>query len=154
MQKNLAVFTCITFFSLPCFANDGGVFDLSTGDAKEISLPENAPDSVTEALVEGKNVINLAKAKKYFAMSAGCIWLLMFFFKLGRKHIPMLMNIPRRWLYIVVAMLTFLAMLFTKLQTDMSWSAALIVLTSGPFVAYLNDLIKRGVFNKTPTEEK
>jgi hypothetical protein len=107
----------------------------------------------TDILKRSGDIIHLAKTKKYFAMSAACIWLLMFFIKIGRKNFTFMQKMSRRWLYIIVALLTAIATVLTKFQANVSWGDALIVLTSGPFAAYINDLVKRGVFNKTPSKD-
>lgn len=154
MTHKIAVFMCLMFLWVPAYANDAGTKDAETiGDllGDEVAVPKEVPKSGIGALAKGAEVLDLAKAGKYFSMAAGGIWILMFIIKLGRKHLKFMQGMSRRWLYILVAVLTFLAMLFTKLQTNLSWNAALLVLTSGPFVAFLNDLIKRGVFGKLPS---
>lgn len=114
----------------------------------------NVPKDAGEALDKGKQVVADAKAKQWFAMSAGIIWLLMFLFKTMRKKIDAMKNIPKRVLWIVLPLLSVAAMLLAKFQGDLSWGAAVGVLTSGPAVAFLNDFVKRGLLNKEPSPMK
>jgi hypothetical protein len=109
------------------------------------------PKTVDEAISTGKQIAELAKTKQWFAMSAGVIWLFMFLFKLGRKKVSFMKKIPKRALWVMVPVLSVAAMVLTKLQTDLSWSAAVTVLSSGPSVAFLNDLLKRGILGKEPS---
>jgi hypothetical protein len=106
------------------------------------------------AMDQGKQILADAKAKQWFAMSAGIIWLLMFLFKTARKKLTFMQGIPKRVLWIILPLLSVAAMLLAKFQGDLSWAAALSVLTSGPAVAFLNDFVKRGVLNKEPTPMK
>jgi len=114
----------------------------------------NVPKDSGAAVEKGKEAIELAKAKKWFAFSAAVIWLLMFLFKLGRKTIGFMKSIPKRVLWIVLPLLSVAAMLLARFQGDLSWSAAVGVLTSGPAVAFLNDFVKRGLLNKEPSPMK
>ncbi len=118
-----------------------------TGD--EPKDPPEVPGDVNAAIDAGKQLVEQGKAKQWFAMSAGVIWLLMFGFKIVRKKwFP---NIPKRVLWIIVPVLSVAAMVLAMLQADLSWGAALTVLASGPSVAFLNDLIKRGIMGQEPT---
>lgn len=114
-------------------------------------MPPEVPESGSEAVDAGKQLIELGKAKKWFAMSAGIIWLLLFLLKIGRKKLEFLKGMKRKWLYIIVGVLSIAAMVLAKLQEDLSWGAAVGVLFSGPAVAFLNDFIKRGLLGKEPT---
>lgn len=111
----------------------------------------NVPETGEEALEGGKQLVDLAKTKQWFALSAGVIWLLMFAFKWARKNVSLLKRIPKRALWITLPILSVIAMLLAKLQGDLTWTAALGVLLSGPSVAFLNDLVKRGILNQEPS---
>lgn len=117
----------------------------------EPKMPAEVPKDAGEAMDAAKQVLEHGRAKQWFAMSAGAIWLLMFLFKLGRKNLSFLKKVPRRALWIAVPVLSVAAMVLSKLQADLSWGAALAVLFSGPSVAFLNDLVKRGLLGKEPT---
>lgn len=119
--------------------------------AGEPALPPGAPKDGTEAVDAAKKVIEMGKAKQWFGMSAGIIGLLMFLFKRARKSIGFMQRVPKRVLWILVPVLSVAAMVLAKLQADLSWGAALTVLFSGPSVAFLNDLIKRGIAGKEPS---
>ncbi len=120
-----------------------------TGD--EPTEPKEVPKDAGEAMDAVKQVVELGKAKQWFAMSAGIIWLLMFVFKLGRKKLEFMKKIPKRALWIIVPVLSVAAMVLSKLQADLSWGAAIAVLFSGPSVAFLNDFVKRGLLGKEPS---
>lgn len=122
--------------------------------AGEPTMPDSVPTDASGAIDAGKKVIEDAKAKKWFAMAAGIIGLLMFGFKTARKKIDAMARIPKRVLWIVVPVLSVAMMLLAKFQDDLSWAAASQVLFSGPSVAFLNDLIKRGVMGKEPSPMK
>lgn len=115
------------------------------------TFPEEVPESGGAAFDKGKQLVELAKAKEWFALSAGIIWLIMFLLKQGRKHIGFMKKMPKRALWIVVPVLSIVAMILTKLQAGLSWGAAVAVLFSGPSVAFMNDFVKRGVMGKEPT---
>jgi len=122
-----------------------------TAQPADPTMPTDVPKDGSAALDKGKEVVELAKAKRWFAMSAGVIWLLLFLLKVGRKTLDFLKGMHRRWLYVIVCVLSIAAMVLAKLQGDLSWGAAVNVLLSGPAAAYLNDLFKRGIFGKEPT---
>lgn len=133
-------------------APDGGnVADAAVKAVTEPSEPSEVPSDVGGAVDAAKKVVELGKAKQWFAMSAGAIWLFMFLFKLGRKTVWFMKKIPKRVLWILVPLLSVAAMVLSKLQEDMSWASASAVLMSGPSVAFLNDLVKRGVLGREPT---
>lgn len=114
-------------------------------------MPPEVPKDGSAAIDAAKSLIDQAKAKQWFAFSAGGIWLLMFLFKLGRKNLEFMKKIPKRALWIIVPLLSVAAMVLSKFQADLSWSAAVAVLASGPSVAFLNDLVKRGLLGKEPS---
>lgn len=116
--------------------------------------PKEVPTDASGAIDLGKQVIEHGKAKQWFAMSAGIIWLVMFLFKTLRKKIDAMKKIPKRVLWIIVPLLSVAAMILAKLQADLSWGAAVAVLFSGPSVAFLNDFLKRGILNKEPSPMK
>lgn len=123
--------------------------EVAASQPTEPTDPPEVPGSVAEAIDAGKKLVEQGKAKQWFAMSAGAIWLLMFGFKLVRKKF--FPGMAKRVLWIIVPALSVAAMVLAKLQADLSWGAALTVLASGPSVAFLNDLIKRGIMGKEPT---
>jgi hypothetical protein len=111
--------------------------------------PKEVPKDASGAIDAAKQLVEQGKAKQWFAMSAGTIWLLMFGFKIVRKKF--FPKMAKRVLWFVVPILSVAAMLLSKFQADLSWGAALTVLASGPSVAFLNDLLKRGIMGKEPT---
>lgn len=120
----------------------------------EPAMPKEVAKDAGQAIDQGKGLIEFAKAKQWFAFSAGAIWLLMFLFKLGRTYVGFMQKIPKRVLWIVVPVLSVVAMLLAKFQGDLSWGAAIAVLTSGPSAAFLNDFVKRGLLNQEPSPMK
>lgn len=135
---------------------DGAVTVVDGGAASQPAAEPTDPNVPTtdNALDKGKQLVELAKAKQWFAFSAGTIWLLMFLFKLGRKKLAFMSKIPKRVLWIILPLLSVAAMVLAKLQADLSWGAAFGVATSGPAVAFLNDFVKRGLLNKEPSPMK
>jgi hypothetical protein len=118
----------------------------ATQPAVDVKLPEQAPKDASEAIDKGKEIIAFAQAKNWWGMSAAIIWLLMFIMKIS----GLFKKIGKRWAYIIVPSLSIAAMLLSKFAGDLSWSAAIYVLTSGPSAALLNDFVKRGLLNKEP----
>ena len=118
----------------------------STQPAVDVKLPDQAPKDASEAIDKGKEIIAFAQAKNWWGMSAAIIWLLMFIMKLA----GLFKKIGKRWAYIIVPVLSIAAMLLSKFAGDLSWSAAVYVLTSGPSAALINDFVKRGILNKEP----
>lgn len=114
------------------------------------AMPPDVPKTPGEAMTAAKDLLDMAKAKQWFGFSAGAIWLFMFLFKFGRKNLDFMKKIPKRALWIMVPILSIAAMVLSKLQADLSWGAAFAVLFSGPSVAFLNDMVKRGVMGKEP----
>jgi hypothetical protein len=112
--------------------------------AEEITLPPQVPKNVDEALGMARDGFNAGKAKNWWGMSAIGIWLLMFILKLFKVF----KKIGKRWAYILVPALSIVAMLLSKFAGDLSWAGAIAILTSGPTVALLNDMVKRGVLAK------
>ncbi len=108
------------------------------------SLPSQVPTDVTGAIDLAKSTFRAGKAKNWWLMSAGIIWLIMFILKLAKLFKKM----GRRWAYITVALMSMAAMLLAKFGGGVSWEAAIAVLTSGPFMAFANDLVKRGILGK------
>lgn len=162
--------TILTIMLLGCF---GGIPDaLAAPDAavkakvppaaktvdtteKKNDEPKDSPEvpgGAAGAFDAGKKLVELAKAKQWLGFAAGGIWLAMFLFKLGRKNLDFMKGIPKRVLWILVPTLSVGAMVLAKLQADLSWGSAWIVLAGGPAVAFLNDLVKRGIMNKKPSE--
>lgn len=127
-------------FSTPALAAD-------TGTPECVVLPEGAPDSPEEALQMAQKGVEYAKAKNWWGLSALIIFISMFVM----KSAGLFKKIGKRWAYILVPSLSVIAMVFAKFAGDISWSAAAAVLTSGPVMAALSDLIKRGIIGKDPT---
>lgn len=123
----------------------------ATGD--DPAVPDQVPKDPASALDSGKKLVEQAKAKQWFAFSAGVIWLVMFLIKFGRKRIGFMKKIPKRVLWIIVPVLSVAAMVLSKLQADLSWNAAVAVLFSGPAAAFFNDFIKRGLLGKEYSEK-
>lgn len=153
----------IMLFILICagsvYAVDGGkiipnakTLPDSNKDILDNLLVDDTPPDIKGAIDMTKKVIDQIKAKQWFAFSAGMIWIIMFVLKFFRKRIPMMQKINKRWLYITVCLLSVVAMLLTRFQAELSWEAAITVLFSGPSVAYLNDLLKRGILGKSQGE--
>ena len=88
--------------------------------------------------------IEFAKAKNWWGLSAICIFVLMFILKLT----GVFKKVGKRWAYVIVPALSIVAMLLTKFAGGLSWGAAIAVLTSGPAMAALSDLVKRGIMGK------
>ena len=131
--------------------------DAATSDAAVATsepFDPNIPKSASDALDKGKEALSLAKEKQWFAFSAGVIWLLMSLFKIARKNVWFMKEIPKRFLWIILPLLSISAMLLARFQGDLSWGAAVGVMTSGPAVAFLNDFVKRGLLNKEPSSMK
>lgn len=118
--------------------------------APDPNYPKEVPDDVGGAISKGGDLLIDAKAKKWFAFSAGIIWLIMFLFKWGRKTFEFMQAIPKRAMWVIVPVLSMIGMFLAHFQGNVSWEAAITIATSGPFVAYLNDFLKRGVMGKEP----
>ena len=123
---------------------------VNTPAADEPAYPPEVPATASGAIDTGQKVVQDAGAKKWFGFSAGVIWLLMFVFKWARKSLDFMQAIPKRILYIAVPLLSVIAMLLARFQGELSWAAALGVLSSGPVVAFANDFFKRGILGKEP----
>lgn len=121
--------------------------DATPASQPVVLLPPAVPVTVEEAIVAGQEVIEAGKVRNWWGMSAGIIWLLMFLM----KTFGLFVKIGKRWAYVIVPALSIGAMVLSKLAGDLSWLGAIGVLTSGPTVALLNDLIKRGILGKEPT---
>lgn len=110
----------------------------------EVALPKDTPKDAGEAFMKVQEGIEFAKAKNWWGLSAVIIFVLMFLLKM----FGLFKKIGKRWGYIVVGVLSMAAMLLAKFSGDLSWGAAIAVLTSGPFMAYASDLVKRGIMGK------
>lgn len=111
---------------------------------EEVPLPDGAPKDAAEAVEMAQQGIEFAKAKNWWGMSAIAIFILMFILKVA----GVFKKVGKRWAYILVPVLSLAAMLLTKFAGGLSWGAAIAVLTSGPAMAALSDLVKRGVLGK------
>lgn len=119
----------------------------ATKVATPVSMPTQVPSDASAAIDLAKNTFRAGATKSWWLMSAGIIWLLMFILKL----VKLFKKMGKRWAYITVGFLSMAAMLLAKFGGGVSWEAAIAVLTSGPFMAFANDFIKRGILNKTPS---
>jgi hypothetical protein len=124
-----------------------------TGDtAPAAKTPETAntepgpPATTEDAVALAKDTFSAGKAKNWWLVSAGVIWLVMF----GLKLAGLFKKMGKRWAYIVVGVLSMAAMLTAKFGAGASWERAIAVMTSGPFVAFANDFFKRGILGKEP----
>jgi len=108
------------------------------------SLPSSVPKDITGAVDLAKSTFRSGQAKNWWLMSAGIIWLIMFILKL----LKLFKKMGRRWAYITVGVMSMAAMLLAKFGGGVSWEAAIAVLTSGPFMAFANDFVKRGILGK------
>jgi hypothetical protein len=111
---------------------------------EDVKLPEGAPQNLEEAMESAKEGIAFAKAKNWWGMSAVVIFILMFVL----KAVGVFKKVGKRWAYVIVPGLSVVAMLLAKFAGGVSWGAAVTVLTSGPAMAALTDLVKRGVLGK------
>lgn len=126
-------------FAYPALAADAGTV-LECNDA----FPDSVPDSPEEAVQMAQRGVEYAKAKNWWGLSAIVIFVAMFIMKAA----GLFRKIGKRWAYIVVPSLSLIAMVLAKFAGGLSWAAAAAVLTSGPAMAALNDLVKRGVMAK------
>jgi hypothetical protein len=110
-------------------------------------MPTKVPTDVSGAIDLAKDTFKAGKAKNWWLMSAGIIWLLMF----GLKVAKLFKKMGKRWAYITVGALSLASMLLAKFGGGVSWEAAIAVLTSGPFMAFANDFVKRGILGKEPS---
>lgn len=127
---------------------DGGAVD-AAADAvvgEPIEVPGEVPSDLGEAAKLTKDTFKAGKAGNWWLMSAGIIWLLMF----GAKLTGLFKRMGKRWAYITVGVLSVAAALLAKFGGGVSWEAAFAVLTSGPVMAFANDLWKRGILGKEP----
>lgn len=163
MTKRKAIVAAVVLglaLSAPAFANDAtpakkadaavkvdAKATATSQPAADVKMPDQVPKDAGEAIDKGKEIIEFAKAKNWWGMSAAIIWLLMFVLKL----VGLFKKIGKRWAYIIVPVLSVAAMLLSKFAGDLSWGAAVAVLTSGPTAALLNDFVKRGILNKEPS---
>jgi hypothetical protein len=108
--------------------------------APATKLPNKVPASPGEAVGLAKDVFKAGKAKNWWLMSAGAIWLIMF----GLKMAKLFKKMGKRWAYITVAGLSMASMLAAKFGGGVSWEAAIAIMTSGPFMAFANDFVRRG----------
>lgn len=136
----------------PVFAADAGpasqpVTKVVNKADTSVEMPEGVPQDMDEALEAAKTGVEFAKAKNWWGLSAICIFVLMFILKL----VGVFKKIGKRWAYILVPVLSLAAMLLSKFAGDLSWGAAIAVLTSGPAMAMLSDFIKRGILGKEHT---
>lgn len=109
-----------------------------------IEFPDGVPQNLDEALEAAKQGVEFAKAKNWWGLSALAIFIAMFLM----KTLGLFRKIGKRWSYVTVGGLSIAAMLLTKFAGGVSWGAAVAVLTSGPVMALLNDIVKRGVLGK------
>lgn len=128
-------------FATPALAADAGM-----PDSAMASTPSAVPDSPEEAMQMAQKGVEYAKAKNWWGLSAIVIFVSMFVMKTA----GLFKKIGKRWAYIIVPSLSLIAMVLAKFAGGLSWAAAAAVLTSGPAMAVLNDLVKRGFMGKDP----
>lgn len=128
-------------FATPALAADAGM-----PDSAMASMPNAVPDSPEEAMQMAQKGVEYAKAKNWWGLSAIVIFVSMFVMKTA----GLFKKIGKRWAYIIVPSLSLVAMVLAKFAGGLSWAAAAAVLTSGPAMAVLNDLVKRGFMGKDP----
>ena len=159
-MKRAAIIAIGLALSTPAFAADAEVkpaakvmvtdASVPASDAKAVApikMPTEVPKDASGAIDLAKDTFNAGKAKNWWLMSAGIIWLLMFVMKIA----GLFKKIGKRWAYISVGVLSMAAMLLAKFGGGASWEAAVALMTSGPFMAFANDFIKRGILGKEPT---
>lgn len=143
-MKSFTILTLLAF-ATPALAADAGVSPECNNIF--VAMPDGVPDSPEDALAMAQKGVEYVKAKNWWGMSAILIFIAMFVM----KTVGVFKKIGKRWAYIVVPSLSLVAMVLAKFAGGLSWAAAAAVLTSGPAMAVLNDLVKRGVMGKEPT---
>lgn len=143
-MKALTVLVLL-FFASPALAEGSGVSP--EGDSIFVAMPNDVPGSPEAALEMAQKGVEYAKAKNWWGLSAVVIFIAMFVMKIT----GLFKKIGKRWAYVVVPVLSLIAMVLAKFAGGLSWSAAVAVLTSGPAMAVINDFVKRGVMGKEPT---
>lgn len=150
---SVAIFSCFFLWApAPADAEPDAKTIPVTADASVepgAKLPDKVPEDIGGAIGTASSIIKAAKLKNWWLASAGVIWLVMFIM----KALGLFQRIGKRWAYIVVGLLSMAAMLASKFGGGVSWEAAMAVMTSGPFMAYSNDLVKRGLLAREPTTE-
>lgn len=136
----------ITFVAVPAYAVDAGTKPDAKVEAptSQPNMPNEVPENVEEAMQMAQKGIDYLKAKNWWGFSAVAIFILMFILKIAKVF----EKIGKRWAYVIVPGLSLIAMLLAKFAGDLSWGAAVAVLTSGPAMAALSDLVKRGILGK------
>lgn len=115
-----------------------------TGSAPAPTPGTFEPTNTNEAVATALAAIEFLKSKQWFGFSAAAIWLIIFILKLTK----LFEKIGKRWLYIIVPVLSIAAMLLAKFVGGVSWGNAWLVLGSGAIAGLLNDFIKRGILGK------
>jgi hypothetical protein len=169
MKNLLIVLFLLSFIALPAYAQDPPKKDepaAKKAEPKKLepkkeevkkeepttrptagpTLPDDVPADAAEAVELAKKGYSYAKAKNWWAMCAVIIWVIMFVLKMFKLFKKM----GKRWAYITVGALSMAAMLLAKFGAGVSWEAAVAVFTSGPFMAFANDFVKRGLLGKEP----
>lgn len=114
--------------------------------ASQPVVPTAPPTTAGEAIEQVQTGVAFVKARNWFGMSAVIIFLIMF----GLKFTDLYNKMGKRWSYVISAALSVTAMLLAKFAGGVSWEAAWVVLTSGPAMGALSDLVKRGILAKEP----
>lgn len=161
-MKRATAIAIVTFglsLSAPVFAADAGIKPdakvttktpakkATAPTSQPVKMPARVPTDVGGAITLAKDTFKAGKAKNWWLMSAGIIWIIMFLLKLFKLFKKM----GKRWAYLTVAGLSMAAMLTAKFGAGVSWEAAVAVLTSGPFMAFGNDFVKRGILGREPS---
>lgn len=105
------------------------------------------PQTAAQAVESAKQGIEYAKAKNWWGVSSIVIFLLMF----ALNATKLFDKIGKRWAYIILPVLGVAAMLLAKFAGDLSWGAAIAVLTSAPCMGLAWDFVKRGLLAQEAT---
>jgi hypothetical protein len=105
------------------------------------------PQTAAQAVESAKQGIEYAKAKNWWGLSSIVIFLIMF----GLNATKLFDKIGKRWAYIILPVLGVAAMLLAKFAGDLSWGAAIAVLTSAPCMGLAWDFVKRGILAQEVT---
>lgn len=114
--------------------------------ASQPVVPTAPPTTAGEAIEQVQTGIAFVKARNWWGVSAIAIFLIMF----GLKFTTLYDKMGKRAAYIISAVLSVAAMLLARFAGGVSWEAAWVVLTSGPAMGALSDLVKRGILGREP----
>jgi len=103
--------------------------------------------TAAQAVEAAKQGIEFAKAKNWWGLSSIVIFILMFIL----NAVKLFDKIGKRWAYIILPVLGVAAMLLAKFAGNLSWGAAITVLTSAPCMGLAWDFVKRGILAQEAT---